>query len=350
MNFIHAVACAAMLAAVAMPAVGNDKLVILHTNDTHSHIDPVEATGRGGVLRRKVLIDSVRAKEPNVLLIDAGDIVQGTLYFHLYKGEVEQRMLNELGYDIQIPGNHEFDNGMESLAKMYQKATPTVLSTNYDLSETPLRPYVEPYAIKEYAGKRIGIFAINLDPKGMIADANAKGIKLLDWKTAANATAWHLKHNEKVDAVIAVTHIGYTREPDDKTFVDRDLAAASSDIDIIVGGHSHTRIDPSDPKSPAWRVANADGDSVLVVQTGRYGEYLGEIDLDLDDMTAAYRLIPVDGRLDDRVDPRLDSIIAPYRHGVYSLYNRKVSRVARDLTNSTPGLLNFATDFILERG
>lgn len=350
MKFINVVVCAAMAMVAAMPAAGKEKLVILHTNDTHSHIDPVEATGRGGVMRRKALIDSVRAKEPNVLLIDAGDIVQGTLYFHLYKGEVEQKMLNELGYDIQIMGNHEFDNGVEALAAMYSNARPLVLSTNYDVSGTPLAPYVSPYAIKEYGGKRIGIFAINLDPKGMIADANAEGIKLLDWKTAANATAWHLKHNEKVDAVIAVTHIGYTREPDDKTFVDRDLAAASSDIDIIVGGHSHTRIDPSDPRSPAWRVANADGDSILVVQTGRYGEYLGEIDLDLDDMTADYRLIPVDSRLDGRVDSRLDSIIAPYRHGVDSLYSRKVARVARDLSNSSPGLLNFATDFILERG
>lgn len=239
MKFKHVAVSAAVIMAMAVPVAGSDRLVILHTNDTHSHIDPVEATGRGGVLRRKVLVDSVRAKEPNVLLIDAGDIVQGTLYFHLYKGKVEQKMLNELGYDIQIMGNHEFDNGMESLATMYRNACPQVLSTNYDVSGTPLEPYVSPYAIKEYDGRRIGIFAINLDPKGMIADSNVEGIKLLDWKTAANATAWHLKHNEKVDAVIAVTHIGYAREPDDRTFVDRDLAAASSDIDIIVGGHSH---------------------------------------------------------------------------------------------------------------
>ena len=343
-------AFAALAAMMPVASLHAEKLVILHTNDTHSHIDPVDGSDMGGVLRRKVLIDSVRSVEPNVLLVDAGDIVQGTLYFHLYKGEVEQRMMNELGYDMQIMGNHEFDNGVEGLTRMYANAKPQLLATNYDLTDTPLEPMFDTYSIREFGGKKIGFFALNLNPKGMIAEGNADGIKVLDWRTAANATAWHLKHNEKVDAVVALTHIGYDRAPTDTLFVDRDLAAATSDIDIIIGGHSHTLINPADPSSPAWRVANAVGDSVLITQAGRYGTYLGEVTIDLDNMSAKSRVIPVDSRLDDRTDKNLAKVIDSYRNGVEALYSNWISKAARDLSNKEPGLLNFAADFILDRG
>ncbi len=343
-------ALALMASAWPMADIKAEKLVLLHTNDTHSHIDPVDGSDMGGILRRKVLIDSVRAAEPNVLLIDAGDIVQGTLYFHLYKGEVEQRLMNELGYDMQIMGNHEFDNGIDALADIYATATPELLSTNYDLTETPLDTLFHTYTIRRFGDKKIGFFALNLKPKGMIADGNARGIKVLDWRTAANATAWHLKHNEKVDAVVAITHVGYDRAPADTLFVDRDIAAGTSDIDIIIGGHSHTLINPDDPKSPAWRVANANGDSVLIAQAGRYGTYLGEVTIDLDDMTATSRVIPVDSRLDSRTDPALAEIIRPYREGVESLYSTWITKASRNLSNKEPGLLNFAADFVLDRG
>jgi 5'-nucleotidase len=336
--------------AITTSTLHAERLVILHTNDTHSHIDPIDGSDMGGILRRKALIDSVRAVEPNVLLIDAGDIVQGTLYFHLYKGELEQRLMNELGYDMQIMGNHEFDNGIDALAKMYANATPQLLSTNYDLTETPLHPLFSTYSIREFAGKKIGFLAINLNPKGMIADGNATGIKVLDWKTAANATAWHLKHNEKVDAVIAITHVGYSRAPSDSLFVDLDIAANTSDIDIIIGGHSHTLINPADPSSKAWRVPNVNGDSVLITQTGRYGAYIGEIDIDLTNMAATSRVIPIDKRLDNRIDPAIAELIRPYREGVASLYSTWITKAARDLSNKEPGLLNFAADFILDRG
>lgn len=352
MKFRYLAAYALTLMAAIWPTtdIHAEKLVLLHTNDTHSHIDPVDGSDMGGVLRRKVLIDSVRAAEPNVLLIDAGDIVQGTLYFHLYKGEVEQRMMNELGYDMQIMGNHEFDNGIDALAQMYSKATPELLSTNYDLTDTPLDTLFSTYTIRKFGDKKVGFFALNLNPKGMIADGNARGIEVLDWRTAANATAWHLKHNEKVDAVVAITHVGYDRAPTDTLFVDRDIAAGTTDIDIIIGGHSHTLINPSDPASPACRVANARGDSVLIAQAGRYGTYLGEVTIDLDDMSATSRVIPVDKRLDDRTDPALADIIRPYREGVEALYTHWITKAARDLSNKEPGLLNFAADFILDRG
>lgn len=343
-------ALAGAVALMSQITVDAERLIILHTNDTHSHIDAPSGDNLGGVLRRKVLIDSIRAVESNVLLVDAGDIVQGTLYFHVYKGEVEQRMLNELKYDIQILGNHEFDNGMDALADMYAQATPTILSTNYDLTASSIGRYVSPYQIREFGGKRLGIIALNLDPKGMIAEGNYDGVQYLDAVTAANSTAWHLKHNEKVDAVIAVTHIGYQREAESDPVMDCDIAKASTDIDIIIGGHSHTTIDPAAPDSPAWKIANASGDSVLIAQTGKYGRFLGEITVDLDDMSASSRLIPVDKRLDNRIDKNLAGVIDGYRQGVDAIYRIKAGRAGRDLDNNGAPLLNFMADFIFDRG
>ena len=182
-------------ATMTTEAIYGEKVVILHTNDTHSQIDPNDK-GMGGILRRKVLVDSVRSSRSNVLLVDAGDAVQGTLYFSLYGGEVEQKMMNELGYDIQILGNHEFDNGLDELARMYAPVKATKLTTNYDLRGTVLENMFEPYTIRQIGDKKVGFLAINIDPKGMIADKNAVGVKYLDGIEAANATAWHLKHNE----------------------------------------------------------------------------------------------------------------------------------------------------------
>ncbi|MCM1519017.1 MAG: bifunctional metallophosphatase/5'-nucleotidase [Pseudoflavonifractor sp.] len=328
--------------------VESQRLVILHTNDTHSQID-TDDKDRGGVLRRKVLIDSVRAAEPNVLLVDAGDAVQGTLYFTLYKGEVEQRMLNELGYDVQILGNHEFDNGIAALARNYRNARPAIVSTNYDLSATALDSLFVPYVIKEYDGKRVGILGINLDPKGMIADENAEGVVFLDPVRAASSTAWHLRHNERVDAVIAVTHIGYD-EATPSTVPDTQLAARSHDIDIIIGGHTHTEVNPDVANPLPYRVANIDGDTVLVAQTGKSGRYLGEIVLDFDGNKATSRLIPVDSRLDDHIDPALAAVIEPYRAGVDSLMAVRIGRSAVELAAGSQALLNWVSDFVLASG
>ena len=336
------IAAGLVVMGLSVMTVSAEKVVILHTNDTHSHIEPVISSGMGGVMRRKAVIDSVRQAEPNVVLVDAGDIVQGTLYFHLYKGEVEQKVLNQLGYDVQILGNHEFDNGLESMARMFSIAEPTLLSTNYDLSQTPLDPYFKPYLIKEVGGVRIGFLAINLDPKGMISDANYHGLTLLDWEKAANATAWHLKHNEKVDVVVAVTHIGYD---DHSTFSDIDLVGKSSDIDVIIGGHTHTKVTPD-----MARHVNAVGDTVLVTQAGRYGEYVGEITINTDNHAMQYRLIPIDSRLDNYRDEELEAMLVSYRAGIDSLYSHSVATVARDLRNNGPELLNYVADFVLERG
>lgn len=329
-------------------ALGGDggRLVILHTNDTHSQIDPNDKN-LGGVLRRKVLIDSVKGVEPNVMVVDAGDAVQGTLFFSLFMGEVEQKMMNALGYDIQILGNHEFDNGMEPLADQWKQSNADLLCTNYDLKGTELEGLTKPYLIREFGGKKIGFIAINLDPEGMIADKNTVGVKYLDGVKAANSTAWHLKHNEGVDMVIALTHIGYKGV---RGYSDNDLIYHSEDIDVVIGGHSHTKIDPSDPTGPAWLIPNAVGDSVLVAQTPKGGIYLGEIAIDLDSMKATSRLIRVDSRLDGRIDPEAEALLIPYRHSIDSIQAIRVGTAARDFSTEDMGLVNLMADFVAKEG
>jgi len=319
-----------------------DKLVVLHTNDTHSQIEPNDK-GLGGIQRRKALIDSVRAVRDNVLLIDAGDMVQGTLYFTLFGGEVESKLMNELGYDVQILGNHEFDNGVDKLAAFFGNLNADKISTNYDFTTTPLASIFKPYVIKDYAGRRVGIIAVNLNPKGMIADANAEGVVYLDGIKAANATAWHLKHNEKVDIVIAVTHIGYK---EDGLISDVELAQKSEDIDIIIGGHSHTVINPDATSGPQWLLTNVIGKPVLVAQTGKSGINVGEIEIDLDTFATFYHLLPVDARYDKYTDAAVDSILRPYRAAVDEFRNFKIGR-SQGLAVKDWSLVNWMADFVL---
>ena len=262
MELIKRFITAGLLTAMSAGGMCADNLVILHTNDTHSQIDPNDKD-QGGILRRKVLIDSVRSAEPNVLLIDAGDAVQGTLYFTLYGGEVERKMMNALGYDIQILGNHEFDNGVESLAEQWSGLTAEKITSNYDLRGTALEDIFKPYTVRRYGDKTVGILGINLDPAGMIASDKSEGVVYLDGIKAANSMAWYLKNVEHADVVVAVTHVGYDSD-NPPTPSDVDLARASDDIDIIVGGHSHTLIDPRSASAPQYMVPNASGDSVLV--------------------------------------------------------------------------------------
>lgn len=348
MKFSGLILRLAVLVFFASPAASAEKLVILHTNDTHSMIDP-DDDNLGGVLRRKVVIDSVRRAEKNVLLVDAGDFVQGTLYFNLYRGEVEQKMMNELGYDIRILGNHEFDNGISELADLLADSRAEMLSTNYDLSESALGRRFRPFTIREFGDKQVGFIAINLRPEGMISEGNYDGVVYLDAIKAANAAAWWLKHIEKVDAVVAITHIGYdpTMPPGDKL-----LAGASSDIDVIIGGHSHDLITPVPDSSARLqpRVKNAVGREILIGQQGKSGKYVGMIEIDLDDLTTTYDNIRIDSRLDSRADKKLAEKIAPYRRGVDSLMNVVVGKSAVDMPKGSEQLLNFAADFIFERG
>ena len=336
----------ALLALAASQPLQAEKLVLLTTNDTHSQIDPDTKDNMGGAARRKVVVDSVRSTADNMLLVDAGDAVQGTLYFNLFGGEVEQKVMNALGYDLRILGNHEFDNGIDTLAAVLALADAEFLATNYDLSHTPLNNEFDKYTTRRFGDKKIGFIGINLRPEGMISEGNYDGLRYLDAMEAANASAWWLKNIDTCDMVVAITHIGYAPSvpPGDLS-----LAQASDNIDIIIGGHSHDLIDPS-KDTYKWLVPNKNGKNVLITQNGKQGKYVGEITIDLDSLTTDYRLIPIDKRLDNRIDPAIADLIAGYRAGVDSLMQVPVGRTAIELPQTSAELLNWATDIVLARG
>lgn len=332
----------ALLSASILTA-NSQHLTILHSNDTHSQIDPTDAPeDLGGVIRRKAIIDSVRNATPNpVMLVDAGDAVQGTMLFTLFGGEVEQKLLNHLGYDIQILGNHEFDNGIERLAANLRNAQPVVLSTNYDVDSTALRGLIRPYYVREIDGKKVGFIAINIEPAGLIDYANWKGLRYLDGYDAANAMAWYLKHIEKVDRVVAITHIGWD---DSNGLNDQQLASRSKDIDVIIGGHSHTLL------NPAPYVSNAAGDSVLVVQTGSKGRWLGQVDIDLSENGSASSKLYKLTASKNKSDEVIEAIISPYRQKADSVGAVKIGRAAIDFPQDSQQLLNLLSDFVASRG
>lgn len=327
----------------------SNKLVILHSNDTHSHI--VNEGDLGGALRRKAAIDSIRAVEPNVLVIDAGDAVQGSLFFYLYGGVVEQEIFNILGVDMRILGNHEFDNGVDSLAYTWALSNAEKISTNYNLSGTPLASQFQPYSIRKFGDKKIGFIGINLDPEGMIAKGNYDGVEFLPIVASANLAAEKLRNEDGVDAVIAITHIGYNPAG---LIGDSILAVNSRGIDVIIGGHSHDKIDPATAQGARRsQLTNLEGKTVLVTQTGKYGGYLGKIEIDLDQLGTAvpnYELLPLDKRYDSKPDADLADLINRYSAGVDSLMHHKVSEAQSDMAESSPELLNFFVDFLLEQG
>lgn len=320
------------------------KVVILHTNDTHSQITP-EDNDLGGVMRRKVVIDSVRNAEKNVLLLDAGDVVQGTLYFTLYRGEVEHKLMDCLGYEGATFGNHEFDNGMAELAQLLRNDNVTWISTNYDVDDTPLAGLVVPYLIKEYDGKKIGIMALNLNPQGMISARNYKGMEYMDPYEAAEHTAWALRHNEKADVVVALTHLGYS---DDTRANDSILATKSKDIDLIIGGHSHTPLNPANPASKPTRIKNAEGEDVVLAQLSSMGTTIGKVEIDFDNDTIVTSVIDIDKRLDGTIDENIQEVLAPYRHKVDSLMSINLVKSTAPLDKQS--IINKFSDLVLARG
>lgn len=349
--FVAALVGAALAtAACSQREPASNRLVILHTNDTHSQIEP-KSNGLGGVMRRMAIIDSIRGAERNVMLVDAGDAVQGTLYFYLYGGAVEQEVLNLMGLDEGILGNHEFDNGIDSLASILRLRNRKILCTNYITEGTPLDTLTVPYSIRQFNGKKIGFMGINIDPYGIIDEENTQGLGFMPIVETANATAQHLRTVEGADAVIAITHIGYNQH---NRVGDSILATNSRGIDVIIGGHSHDIINPATEEGAARsRLNNLDGQQVLVVQTGKSGINLGKIVLNLDSLGMAapqYELIPVDNRWDGRIDPRLQTLIDRYKVGVDSLMHVWVSTTEEALPDSSTQLLNFFSDFIMERG
>lgn len=249
-----------------------DHLTILHTNDTHSQVEP-RSNGTGGYARRMGLIAQERKADKNLLLLDAGDFCQGTPYFNLYHGRVEIDAMNKMGYDAATLGNHEFDNGLDTLAVILREAQFPVVCANYDFSGTALEGLVKPWVILHKGGLKIGIFGLGCNPKGLIADKNFLPAGYTDPYPAAQAAADTLRA-QGCDIVICLSHMGTCgKAPEDAC--DTRLAETTRGIDVIVGGHTHKLYDD-------LRVANLDGDSIPVVQMSKSGAYLGKIVLFLD--------------------------------------------------------------------
>ena len=331
--------------AVVVPTMRAEHLMIIAVNDTHSQIDPA-SDGQGGVARRRAIYDQLRATNPNTVLIHAGDAVQGTLFFSLYRGEVEFALMDTLGYDAIILGNHEFDNGMEELAAHYRDVDAVKLSANYDFSATPLDGLFHPYWIKAVGDKRIGFFGINVNPTGLIAETNCKDLGYLFAPDVADATAKYLKEVQKVDYAIMVSHIGYSSyeptEPNDTLIIGQ-----SHYIDMVISSHSHTTIKPGS----GWdRIANADGKMIPIGQNGKSGKLVATYDLDLETGDIVYNQINVDDSWDEAASryTAMNAWLDHYRHGVDSIMNNPVGTSARFMKNSSDAAQNWVSDATME--
>lgn len=244
-----------------------DHLTILHTNDTHSQVEP-NSHDLGGYARRMGIIEAERAEDPNLLLLDAGDFSQGTPYFNFFHGRVEIEAMNRMGYDVCTLGNHEFDNGVDTLAAVLKGANFDIVCANYDLNGSALEGIVKPYTIIKRAGLKIGVFGIGVAPGTLIGEANFAPLKFLEPYPVAQKVATLLKHKKHCDVVICLSHQG-TEGKNNGDYSDIELAGATRDIDVIIGGHTHMLYD--------LKVKNLDGKEIPVVQMAKSGVYLGKI-------------------------------------------------------------------------
>ena len=257
------------------------KITILHTNDVHSHIDPFgpddgRNANKGGVARRASLVESIRKENPNTLLLDAGDIFQGTPYFNYYGGELEFKLMSMLKYDLATIGNHDFDNGVDGLYAQLPHADFDFVSANYNFKNTVLDTHVKPYKIFIKDDVRIGVFGLGIELDGLVGKIHFKETEYIYPVEIAQDMSRILKEDEQCDIVICLSHLGYFYKKTPDKISDLLLARQTKDIDLIIGGHTHTFL----PKPTIEK--NSVGKNVLVNQVGCYGLYLGQIDFYLD--------------------------------------------------------------------
>lgn len=257
----------------------NKHITILHTNDVHSHIEPFGPdAGRnanlGGVARRASLVEKIRLENPNTLLLDAGDIFQGTPYFNFYGGELEFKLMSMLKYDAATLGNHDFDNGIDGLYAQLPHADFPFISSNYDFSNTIMDGKTDSYRIFEKNGIKTGVFGLGIELNGLVSKKLYKETKYLDPVEIATDVSRKLKEEEKCDLVICLSHLGYKYSGD--RISDIKLARKTKNIDLIIGGHTHTFLEePTVEKNKA-------GKDVLINQVGCFGLYLGRVDFYFD--------------------------------------------------------------------
>jgi len=255
------------------------KLIILHTNDTHSTIYPVNAqlpdtmkAGRGGFMRRIAMLQEERKKHPDLLYFDSGDFCQGSGYFTMFKGDVEIGLMNEMGIDASTIGNHEFDFGMENMARIFKMANFPILCSNYDFTGTVMEGVSKPWMIIKRNGLKIGVFALCPALKGLVSEKNCEGVKYLDPAKVALETATMLKQEQKCDMVVCISHLGWDIKGDD----DQYMISHSRNIDLVLGGHSHSYL------QELKYVKNMDGKDVAVDQNGKHAIFVGRIEVTLE--------------------------------------------------------------------
>ena len=254
------------------------QLFILHTSDMHSRIEPISAeaadeyAGMGGVVRRAGFVKQFRGKHPDMLLLDCGDISQGTPYYNFFKGELEVKMMNLMGYDAMTIGNHEFDFGLENMARLFRMANFPVVCANYDVTGTVLEGLVKPYTTFSRNGLKIGVFGLAPKMEGLVQADKCEGVVYNDPIEVAQKTTDLLKNQEGCDVVICLSHLGYQLKG---APCDEELAQKTNNIDAILGGHTHTFM-----KEPAIYL-NKDGKNVPVMHTGKSGIYVGMLKLTL---------------------------------------------------------------------
>ena len=252
-------------------------LTILHTNDTHSQVEELEEGKRdefcGGYTRRMGVIAQERKVDPNLLLFDAGDFCQGTPYFNFYPGRIEVDAMNRMGYDAVMLGNHEFDNGVDTLAAILQGAHFPIVCANYDVKGSALEGLVIPYTIIRRQNLRIGVFGIGVDPTGLVAERNFAPLQYFDPIATAQDVANTLKNKKKCDVVVCLSHQG-THPSTEGKLSDVELAQATRNIDIIIGAHTH-KIRTN------LYIPNLVGDSVFLAQMGKSGARLGKIQVEI---------------------------------------------------------------------
>lgn len=265
---------------VALNAVAQKRIVILQTNDCHSQILPFNKNladktkaDLGGFTRRVAYVKQQREKNPDLLLFDSGDFSQGSSYYNLFKGDVEIGLMNIMHYDAATIGNHEFDFGLDNMARIFRMAEFPIVCTNYDFKGTVLEDIVKPYVVLKRNGLKIGVFGLSPKLEGLVVKENYGSIKYLDPVSSARDVVKILREKEKCDLVVCLSHLGWKTGDEEPS--DERLIPLTDGIDVVLGGHTHSYVTPMD------MVYNSKGNNVLISQNGKSGMYISCFDIKL---------------------------------------------------------------------
>lgn len=346
----------AVFSLTACQSEDNPTLTIIHSNDTHSQFEP--STGEdthGGVIERASIIELLRQEDPSLLYLDAGDMVQGSPYFNIFNGELEVLVMNEQGLVASTLGNHEFDNGIDGLTKMYEKANFAILSCNYDCTGTALEKYIQPYKIIKQNGIKIGITGVTCNPEGLIFNRNWEGIKYKDAAEAANTTAAELR-KKGCDLIILLSHVGFYSEEKKIAENDQDIASKSKDIDLIIGGHTHTNIEEG------VYILNAEGKPVYITQNLGMAGPLGRVKIEMQKSSEKRRKYEVKNIVIDKLHPenydlssfggKIKELLQPYQAGLTSKMGTVIGQAPETMKRDRPQSLlsNFTSDALRAYG